>query len=410
MNGRNRVGLYGAYFLGIMGIGFTLPYLPLYLGQEGLSDLSIGLISTLAALASLAQYPIGLWSDRVGRRTPFLIAALTVLAVATWLVDGARGTVWLALLVILFAENGICRATVESLTGAIAARLAPQGQVGAALGALRFWKPVGIVLAALLSGIVAERYGVGAALVPLAVVQGLAVVAAALIREPTSAPAKEVDASRPTAVVSAHRTDGTLWLFVAAMVLFHVANAPGGVYLGLFMKRDLGLSERILSYAFVVSMAAWMLIIRPAGKWADRVGRRPLLVVGWSMMSARLFLLAFAAEAWQVLAIQVLDGLAQSMFAVAAAAWVTDRLADVRRAGEAQALVGTSLVFGSAIGPALAGLVVEDLGYRGTFLLLGIVGAAATGLVLIGVPESMATRAGPRDEALVAGKPQPLAD
>ena len=34
--------------------------------------------------------------------------------------------------------------------------------------------------------------------------------------------------------------DPALWTFVAAMVLFHMANAPGGVYLGLFMERDLG--------------------------------------------------------------------------------------------------------------------------------------------------------------------------
>ena len=33
--------------------------------------------------------------------------------------------------------------------------------------------------------------------------------------------------------------DGTSRVFVVAMVLFHFANAPGGVYLGLFMKQDL---------------------------------------------------------------------------------------------------------------------------------------------------------------------------
>ena len=72
MDWRNRIGLYGAYFLGVSGIGFTLPYLPLYLGQQGLSDRSIGLIATLAAVAGLAQFPMGLWSDRLGSRKPFL--------------------------------------------------------------------------------------------------------------------------------------------------------------------------------------------------------------------------------------------------------------------------------------------------------------------------------------------------
>ena len=157
MDLRNRIGLYGSYFLGMAGIGFTLPYLPLYLGEKGLSDRAIGIVSTLAALAGLAQFPVGLWSDRIGWRKPFLVVALAAVAASTWLLRGAHGVVWLGFLVVLFAENGIGRAVVESLSGAEAAALAPQGQVGAALGALRFWKPIGIVLMALVGSWMAER-------------------------------------------------------------------------------------------------------------------------------------------------------------------------------------------------------------------------------------------------------------
>lgn len=404
MGWRNRIGLYGSYFLGMAGIGFTLPYLPLYLGEEGLSDRALGLVSTLAALASLAQYPLGLWSDRLGRRKPFLVVLLALLVASTVLLRTAHGTIWLAFLVVLFAENGICRATVESLAGAEAAHLAPPDRVGAALGALRFWRPVSIVLMALAGGIIAEHYGVGAVLVPLAVVQTLAVVVALLIHEGPANPAPLTAASVPgvSAATGVGWRDRTLLLFVLAMILFHVANSPPGVYLGLFMRRDLGAADRTLSYAFVVSMVAWMLVVRPAGRLADRLGRRPLLLLGWTAMTVRLVLIALAQEPWQVLAIQVLDGLAQGLFAVAAAAWVTDRLADPRRVGEAQVMVGAALVFGSAVGPALAGLVVGVLGFRGTFVLLAGVGAAATGLVLVCVPETAAMRPeGP--------KPQPLA-
>ena len=80
MDWRNRIGLYGSYFLGMAAIGFTLPYLPLYLGEKGLSDRAIGIVSTLAALSALAQFPIGIWSDRIGWRKPFLVAALAVVA------------------------------------------------------------------------------------------------------------------------------------------------------------------------------------------------------------------------------------------------------------------------------------------------------------------------------------------
>jgi MFS family permease len=391
---RNRVALHSAYFLGMAGIGFCLPYLPLYLKEEkGFSDRGIALVWVLAAVAGLVQFPVGLWSDRAGVRKPFLVAALAVLATATAILpfaapSGVGGWVLVGLLVILVAENGPCRATVESMAGAEVTRLAPPGGVGAALGALRFWRPVAIVLTALVGGIVAEERGIGWLLGPLAVVQGLAVCAALLIREgdrkPEPAPATGTAPRRN----GLHLKDPVLWAFVAAMVLFHVANAPPGAYLGLFLKGDLGAPARDLSYAFVVSMIAWMACVRPVGWLADRFGRKPLLIVGWAVMTIRLVLLALAREGWQVLAIQLLDGLAQGLFAVAAAAWVTDRLGDVRRGGEAQVLAGCSLAFGSAVGPALAGLVVTDLGYRGTFGLLAGVGIVATLVVIVAVPES----------------------
>jgi MFS family permease len=400
MDGRNRLGLYGSYFLGMAAIGFTLPYLPLYLGEKGLSDRAIGLVSTLAALSALAQFPVGLWSDRIGWRKPFLVVALAVTALATVLLRDARGVVWLGFLVVLFAENGICRAVVESLSGAEAAALAPRGGVGAALGALRFWKPIGIVLVALLGSWMSERYGVDAILIPLAVVQGLAVVTALLIHEDVQRQrtprgvSQESIHGAPSRDAAGKIADGWLpkdaglWTFVAAMVLFHAANAPGGVYLGLFLKRELHAPERLLAYAFVVSMVAWMLVVWPAGWLADRWGRKPLLVAGWAIMSVRLGLVALIHDPWLAVANQALDGLGNGLFAVIAAAWVTDRLDDPRRSGEAQVIVGSSLVLGSALGPAVSGFLVSPLGYRGLFAALSGVGAAATAIVLALVPET----------------------
>jgi MFS family permease len=108
-------------------------------------------------------------------------------------------------------------------------------------------------------------------------------------------------------------------------------------------------------------------------------------------MALRLALVAVAGSAWQVVGIQVLDGVANGLFAVLAAAWVTDRFADPRRLGQAQVLVGSALVFGSAVGPTLAGLIVDSLGYRGMFGLLAGVGVVATTIVFGLVPETVKT-------------------
>ncbi|HEY7155487.1 MAG TPA: MFS transporter, partial [Gemmataceae bacterium] len=225
MNTRNRIGLYGSYFLCMAGIGFILPYLPLYLRQQGLSDRAIGFVWTLAALAGLLQFPAGVWSDRLRARKPFLLVALALLAVSTFLLHGAHGAVWLGFLAVLFAENGPCRATVESLAGAEAVHLAPPNQVGAALGALRFWRPIGIMAVALAGSVVAGRYGPGSILLPLTVVQALAFVAALFIHEK---PAARTTGGRLAPRVrpdsrseSATWRDRSLWAFVAAMVLFH---------------------------------------------------------------------------------------------------------------------------------------------------------------------------------------------
>ena len=49
-------------------------------------------------------------------------------------------------------------------------------------------------------------------------------------------------------------------------------------------------------------------------------------------------------------------------------------------------------MFGSAVGPALSGLVESSLGYRGMFGLLAAIGMVATAIVISFVPETMQAR------------------
>ena len=179
MDWRNRIGLYGSYFLGMAAIGFTLPYLPLYLGQKGLSDRAIGIVSTLAALAGLAQFPVGLWSDRIGtaqavpgRRSGGRLPSRPCCSAGRMERSGSAS--WSS----CSPRTASAARSSRASPGPRRRRWLAPGEVGAALGALRFWKPIGIVAVALAGSWMSEQYGVGAILVPLAVVQGLAVVAA----------------------------------------------------------------------------------------------------------------------------------------------------------------------------------------------------------------------------------------
>ena len=86
---------------------------------------------------------------------------------------------------------------------------------------------------------------------------------------------------------------------------------------------------------------------------------------------------------------QALDGVGNGLFAVLAAAWVTDRLADPRRSGEAQVIVGSCLVLGSAIGPAVAASWSGRSAIGACSALAGV-GVVATAIVVFLVPETLA--------------------
>ena len=240
MDWRNRTGLYGSYFLGMAAIGFTLPYLSLYLGEKGLSDRAIGIVSTLAAISGLAQFPIGLWSDRIGWRKPFLIVALTVAALSTVLLRSAQGVVWLGFVVMLFAENGICRAVVEKSVRCRGGGSGCRRRCGRRPGSPPALKPIGIISVALAGSWISSAHGVGAILLPLAVIQTLATGLAFLIHQPerSGAAAGYVTTNKAAArspgspraegtEIVGCRSDAGLSAFVAAMILYHMANARG---------------------------------------------------------------------------------------------------------------------------------------------------------------------------------------
>ena len=297
---------------------------------------------------------------------------------ATVLLPGAWGRLARVFLVILFAENGISRAVVESLSGAEAAALAPQGSVGAAPGSPAVLEADRYrALVALLGSWMSEQYGVGAILLPLAIVQGLAVAAALLIHEPDDG--RQADGAQATATAAGDFADerqrarrlvperrGALGLRGGdgpvprrectrrrlPGVVPEAGSARAGSDARLCLRREHGgLDARRL---------AGGLAGRPLRPQAapdrgldDHGGPAGPGVPG--------------PQPELAVANQALDGLGNGLFAVLAAAWVTDRLADPRRSGEAQVIVGSCLVFGSAIGPAVSSFLVGPLGYRGLF-------------------------------------------
>ncbi len=162
-----------------------------------------------------------------------------------------------------------------------------------------------------------------------------------------------------------------LGLFLLLPVLaLHVGAMPGGTPLlaGLAVGAY-GLTQAVMQIPF--------------GVWSDRVGRKPLIVVGLLLHVVGSALGALATTAAALVAARVVQGLG------AVSGPVTAFLADLTRPeARTRAMfavgmcIGASFVLSLVAGPLLAAAI----GVAGVFWLIGALGVVALGLVLFALP------------------------
>jgi MFS family permease len=119
----------------------------------------------------------------------------------------------------------------------------------------------------------------------------------------------------------------------------------------------------------------------PAGRVADRRGRRAMLLLGAAVMTACYVALALEPSQPLVVAIRLLGGAGEAAFAVAVFTVAAD-LAPESRRGEAMSLVTTASYLGLAIGPVVADFVLGDGRFALTWLVAAGLMLFATAVVL----------------------------
>lgn len=118
----------------------------------------------------------------------------------------------------------------------------------------------------------------------------------------------------------------------------------------LHVKEDLGGSKAAVGVATTIFFAA-ALVSRPvAGRWMDRIGRRPFLI--WPLVAMVLLAVAMegANSVWLVVVVRLLQGAFGSVFYTACAAVATDLAPADKRAG-AVARLSLMIYLGFAFGP-----------------------------------------------------------
>ncbi len=126
------------------------------------------------------------------------------------------------------------------------------------------------------------------------------------------------------------------------------------------------------------------------GALADRFGRRPILHMGLAMFTIAAFATAFMDSAAPVIALRFVQGFGISAVMIASRAVVRDQF-DVAESARLYAHLLVVLGSAAVIGPALFGLIVENLGWRPIFFAQAAISGAGWLVIALGLRESLTT-------------------
>jgi len=186
-------------------------------------------------------------------------------------------------------------------------------------------------------------------------------------------------------------------LYILVFVLFVVMLGYGIVVPILpFYVENMGAGGTELGL-LVASYAVMRLICGPIwGSLSDRVGRKPILLVGILGYAITMVWFGLATQLWMLFAARILSGILSSATAPTTMAYISDSTPEKERGG-GMGMLGAAGGIGTILGPALGGFMAGDSLSTPFFIAAGL---SILSLVLawLFLPESLPMQERPDSE------------
>lgn len=183
------------------------------------------------------------------------------------------------------------------------------------------------------------------------------------------------------------RADERLLMICGSTVLVMAGQGVVGPVLPLY-ARDFGVSTAVVGLTFTAFGLARLVLNIPAGIWADRGGRRSLLIGGPLVTGVGMIGSGLAPTIWVLLAWRLVAGAGSALYMTGAQIYLIDIADDDQRARYIATNQG-ALLLGVSVGPAVGGLLADAYGLRTPFLVVGA-GAAMTAVYsFLRLPETL---------------------
>jgi MFS family permease len=380
------------FFVADIQTGFG-PFIAVYLTTQKWTLTDIGLVLTIGGLVGLiGQMPGGAVVDAVRSERRAAAAAVVGVGASALLL-----ALWPIFIVVVAAR--VLHAGSSCVLGpafaAISLGLVGHAAIGERLGRNARFASIGNGLSAAVMGAVGYLLSSAAVFYVTAALAIPALVALMQIRSDEIDPVKAHGGSpeqQPATLRVGLRLlihNRPLLVLAGCAALFHFANATMLPLMASLVTKQMPDRATILIAACIVIPQLVVAACSPwVGRQAQALGRKTVLLLGFTALPVRGVLLALVSNPYQLVAVQALDGVSAAVLGVLIPLITADVTRGTGRFNLAQGMVGTAVGIGASVSGVVTGYAADRFGSTAAFLILAAAGAVGLTLVWALMPET----------------------
>jgi MFS family permease len=368
-------GLFLVNFLISLGFGISDAFFSLYCQSIGASGLLLGIAVSIYALTKIIFSPLmGQLADRVGRR-PLVFGSLTLYLLVAC---GYLTTESLAIVICLRLLQGASCAMFRPVVQALLADSTKVEKRGSVMGSFDVSFYAALSIGPFIGGMIMDYWGF-TGLFGILILCSLTSLGLVAVMLPRQIEETGKSGQRTKRSVKALCEQGGTY---PGLLLFIFGRACGiaayATFLPIFLSSELSMSGMQIGTIMAASTLVMSVLLRPAGKIADRMPRKLLVLCGGTAVPLLYLFLSVAVDFTQVLVVALGIGIFSALSQPAATALLTeegDRYGMGASLGIFHAFLNTGFVAGSFVG----GVMLSAIGIQGVFIGMGLIGMISAG-------------------------------
>ena len=304
-----------------LGSQMVFPLIPLFLTTAlGASTTVVGLIEGSAeTTASLLKVFSGYWSDRIKRRKPFVLAGYGFSSLSKPLF--AFAYTWQTVFWIRIVER-VGKGIRSAPRDAIIAESCADDVRGKAYGIHRAMDGIGSILGAVLALLLLISLGYRNVFLLAGVPSLIAVLLIIFVKEEKKKDSHPLADTKKSIRISFKALTPQLQYFTIVATIFALGNF-GYAFL-MLRALNIGLSDHTAMLLYITFYIIYTIFTIPAGMISDKIGRKPVIGIGYALFGLTSLGLVFVSNLFQIVWLFVLYGVFYAMIDGVQRAFVVD--------------------------------------------------------------------------------------